>query len=1141
MPKGWRRIALWFVVGLTTIVLAATVWLFNADLGTFRPQIERLVSESTGRALSIGGLSIDLGGETTVVAERVRFENAAWASATEMLSVERLEVRIGLWELLQRTILIHSIDLDGARLHLARPDSGEPNWVFGAGDEQAADPEPDEDGGFEILVGNVAIDDQVVVFESPERTGPIELRLDRLRQQRRADDVLELAASGNLGERPFSIDGELGTWASLLAGGRIDFALDGSIAAISLHSEGYIDSVADPRRPAVTFSLNGPDINDLFEMAGIDATGEGDINLAGSVASPDTGPVAFDVEGNLGALEIDAEGSMADLRDLSNVDFEILASGPDLSRILRLAGIGSVREAPFMIDLDLERRGPQLTVERGRMIFAEAEFTATASVPNFPDVDDANVVLQVQGPDLARFREILNLPGAADGAFSINADIETDDSGIEIANMRIETSLGLLEARGTLGDEPRLVGTALSFELNSPSLARLAGSFGLPRLPDEPVAISGSAALEAEGIRTDGPLVLKVANITVTLDGLLNGAPGLVGSRIDYGLEGPDLAALIGAFAEPAFVPAQSYLFNGVLDIREDGFEFSDVLGRLGTSDVVASGLLRPVAGLVGSRFELALDGPEIGEIVPDDIKLGIRPGPFSLSGALGFGEESIELEDIRLERESGEVEMDLQIGTADRFFRFSVDADGRDVRSVFSRIEGIEADEAPFALDTRGEIRGRRLTLDDLDIVIGDAIVDASGSLDLAENARSTQFRFAASVPSLANLGSYHGYRMRPQALDVNATVVGGGGVLAVDQLTAKLDESDIVGSIRYETGDVPRLDVNIESDSLVLKSPLEEQEQTYDPEPEFDDGRVIPDTPVPFGALASLNAAVKIDIGDLIRDERHFRDVELKLSLEDGELNLSRLGFNAPSGHLDARARLAPDGESGRLDIELGASDLALGLSESNADLSMTGDVQANLTATGENLRELAANLDGVFFVYTRGGRAENNRFLQAIWGDMLQEIIGVINPFYTADSRTTFECIIIPLEIESGVVASAPNALMLTQRVRIVSSVDINLETEELDLNFRTTPRRGVIISAGEILNPFVKVVGTMAAPRLAVDEQGALISGGAAVATGGLSILARAAWDRLNRSSDPCGDVATQALEALSGRFAEFPTE
>ena len=54
-----------------------------------------------------------------------------------------------------------------------------------------------------------------------------------------------------------------------------------------------------------------------------------------------------------------------------------------------------------------------------------------------------------------------------------------------------------------------------------------------------------------------------------------------------------------------------------------------------------------------------------------------------------------------------------------------------------------------------------------------------------------------------------------------------------------------------------------------------------------------------------------------------------------------------------------------------------------------------------------------------------------------------------------------------------------------------------------------------------------------------EKGA--AGGAAVATAGLSILARAAWDRLNRSSNACADVQNAALEALSDRFAELPTE
>jgi hypothetical protein len=86
-------------------------------------------------------------------------------------------------------------------------------------------------------------------------------------------------------------------------------------------------------------------------------------------------------------------------------------------------------------------------------------------------------------------------------------------------------------------------------------------------------------------------------------------------------------------------------------------------------------------------------------------------------------------------------------------------------------------------------------------------------------------------------------------------------------------------------------------------------------------------------------------------------------------------------------------------------------------------------------------------------------------------------------------------------------------------MVVKSSINLQSEKLSLQFETTPRKGFTISAGEILNPYVKVVGTLAKPTLAVDEQGVLISGGAAVATGGLSILAKAAWQRLARDKKP----------------------
>ena len=704
--------------------------------------------------------------------------------------------------------------------------------------------------------------------------------------------------------------------------------------------------------------------------------------------------------------------------------------------------------------------------------------------------------------------------------------------------MTVSTELGLLEARGTLGEEPGLVGSELQFDLQAPSLSRMAGSYGLPRLPDEPIEISGSAVLEAEGVRTIGPIVLQVQNVTATVDGLLRSVRGLYGSRLNYSLDGPNLAGLVNAFADTEFVPTQPYSLTGVLEIENDGFGFRNVSGRLGNSNVALDGLLIPVRGLTNTRFELVADGPEIDEIVPDAIDIELRPGPYSLSGAFTFGADALELDDIRLERESGEFEFDLDIGRTERRLVFSVDADGRDIRSLLSRVEGIEAEPAPFSIDTRGEFYDKRLTLDDLDITIGEATMDASGDLDLAEDARSTRFRFDLAIPNLAELGTFRGYRMRPQSLNVATTVRGGGGVLYIDETTARLDDSDITGTLRYEVGDVPRLDLALSSDSLLLVSPLEEQEEPYDPTPEYDDGLMIPDIPLPMDALASIDASIDVKIGDLVRDDMHYRNVVARFNLEDGALEMSRLGIDAPSGRVDARLHVAPTEGSAVVDLEISGDELALGLAPSNRNLELTGDVRVNVTANGTNLRDLAASANGIVLLDTRGGHSANNRLMQALYGDMLQEILSVVNPFYRSDPVTNFECMILPLEIVNGQLNSAPSVMITTDKVRILTTVSINLATEALDLTFRTTPRRGIVISAGEIFNPYVKVVGSLAAPRLAVDEQGVLISGGAAVATGGLSILARSLWDRLSRSRDPCSEVTKQSIEILGDRFAEF---
>jgi hypothetical protein len=79
-------------------------------------------------------------------------------------------------------------------------------------------------------------------------------------------------------------------------------------------------------------------------------------------------------------------------------------------------------------------------------------------------------------------------------------------------------------------------------------------------------------------------------------------------------------------------------------------------------------------------------------------------------------------------------------------------------------------------------------------------------------------------------------------------------------------------------------------------------------------------------------------------------------------------------------------------------------------------------------------------------------------------------------------------------------------------IISGGTINLDSEILDLGFETQVRKGIGISAGMAVHPFVKLGGTLAAPSIELDPTGTVVSGSIAVATLGLSLVAKSLWGR-----------------------------
>ncbi len=76
-----------------------------------------------------------------------------------------------------------------------------------------------------------------------------------------------------------------------------------------------------------------------------------------------------------------------------------------------------------------------------------------------------------------------------------------------------------------------------------------------------------------------------------------------------------------------------------------------------------------------------------------------------------------------------------------------------------------------------------------------------------------------------------------------------------------------------------------------------------------------------------------------------------------------------------------------------------------------------------------------------------------------------------------------------------------------------------TKEIERHFKTVKRKGLGIS----LLGVIHITGTFRKPKAAIDPKGLLIHGGAAWATGGLSLLYDQLGKRLTSFSNPCDAV------------------
>jgi hypothetical protein len=109
-------------------------------------------------------------------------------------------------------------------------------------------------------------------------------------------------------------------------------------------------------------------------------------------------------------------------------------------------------------------------------------------------------------------------------------------------------------------------------------------------------------------------------------------------------------------------------------------------------------------------------------------------------------------------------------------------------------------------------------------------------------------------------------------------------------------------------------------------------------------------------------------------------------------------------------------------------------------------------------------------------------------------------------------------------------------------ILADGRVNLRTERINIDWVIKQRKGIGISASTFTNPYIKLGGTLSEPSVEVKPLRAATATGAAVATGGLSLLYKGFWDRITAGRKVCKralDAVQRPVEEQGGQPAHGP--
>ncbi len=129
MNKAIKWVAIVAGALVALVIVALLIIPTFVDLQSYKPRIEKMVSEATGRPFSIGGdIDLSLFPWVGFSTSDIRLGNAPGFKEKDLASVKSVEVRVKLIPLISKDVQVKRFILEGPQIALEKSKSGRTNW-----------------------------------------------------------------------------------------------------------------------------------------------------------------------------------------------------------------------------------------------------------------------------------------------------------------------------------------------------------------------------------------------------------------------------------------------------------------------------------------------------------------------------------------------------------------------------------------------------------------------------------------------------------------------------------------------------------------------------------------------------------------------------------------------------------------------------------------------------------------------------------------------------------------------------------------------------------------------------------------------------------------------------------------------------